>query len=80
MNAIIYSYRILKGGEHMKINKTKLGIAMGMKSLNFTALAKLSGVSRATLSYINNGKSCKPEIAIRIAKALDVEVKDLIEE
>ncbi|WP_170253863.1 helix-turn-helix transcriptional regulator [Acetobacterium paludosum] len=64
----------------MKINKTRLGLVMGEKSLNFIALAKISNVSRTTLSYINNGKSCKPEIAIKIAKALDVEVKDLIED
>lgn len=64
----------------MKLDKTLLAIAMARKGINLQALANLSGVSRATVSYINNGKSCKPEVAGKIALALGVDVKDLIEE
>ncbi|MEA4804794.1 helix-turn-helix transcriptional regulator [Acetobacterium wieringae] len=63
----------------MRIDKMNLEIAMSEKSLNFTKLAEKSKVSRATLSYINNGKSCRPEIVKRIATALGVDVSDLIE-
>ncbi len=63
----------------MKINKVKLLTAMASKCYNFSQLSEACGVSRATLSYINNGKSCKPEIAGKIAKALEVPVTALLE-
>lgn len=64
----------------MKLNKTLLAVAMVRKGLNFTALSQECGVSRQTLSAINNGKSCKPEVAGKIAAALDLDVIYLIEE
>lgn len=64
----------------MNLDKARLAIAMARNGINFQALAKLSGISRATLSYINNGKSCKPEVAGKIAAALGVDVMDIIEE
>jgi len=53
---------------------------MARKNYNFLKLAKVSGVSRATLSYINNGKTCRHDVAYKIAEALDVDVTELIEE
>lgn len=64
----------------MKFNKTKLGIAMAENNLNFRELAEASGVSRATLSYINNGKNCRPNVAGKIATALNKPLEELIEE
>lgn len=64
----------------MHINKRNLELAMGKKAVDFTKLAELSKVSRTTLSYINNGKSCRPIVAGKIAAALDVEISDLIED
>mgnify|MGYP006065382255 FL=1 len=43
-------------------------------------LSELSGVSRATISYIRNGKSCSEEVARKIAKALNCDVTELLEE
>ena len=63
----------------MKISSTKLGIVMAEKGVSFLELSKDSGVSRTTLSYIKNGKSCKPEIIAKIAKSLEVEMIELIE-
>lgn len=54
-------------------------IAMAKKQYNCAGLAKASGVSRATISYIRNGKTCKPDIAGRLATALDLSVEELIE-
>ena len=62
----------------MEINKIKLRIAMVEKGFNFKELSEASGVSRQTLSYINNGKNCSPEVALKIAKALNVPVERLI--
>lgn len=54
-------------------------MAMARNAVNFSKLAENSGVSRTTLSYINNGKSCRPEIALKISSALNVDIMELIE-
>ena len=64
----------------MRISKLKLNVAMANMRLNFTELSKKSGVSRTTLSYINNGKSCRTDVALKIAAALGVEFRDLLED
>lgn len=63
----------------MKVNKIRLSIEMANAGINFLELAEKSGVSRTTLSYINNGKSCTPVIASRIARALNTDVSGLVE-
>lgn len=68
------------GDTKLKINKNKLGIAMARKGMSFKELAERSCISRTTLSYINNGKSCRPEVVSKIAVALNVDVIELIEE
>ena len=64
----------------MNISKNKLNIIMASRGLNFIELAKLSKVSRVTLSYINNGKACRPDIAYKIATALNTNIIELIED
>jgi len=64
----------------VKINSHKLQIAMAEVGCNFSALAEASGVSRATLSYIKNGKECSPEVVGKIAKTLNVPVVEIAEE
>ena len=63
----------------MKINVNKLSIAMARAEMNFSELANKSKVSRPTLSYIKNGKSCRPDVAAKIAAALGVDVTEIIE-
>lgn len=63
----------------MKVSKQKLSIAMARKQLNFSKLSEESGVSRTTISYISNGKSCRPDIAAKLAAALGVDVTEIIE-
>lgn len=87
---IIYKYpkKIKKGNKALggdKMNvlvhvKTDVMlVAMAKKRFNCANLAKASGVSRATISYIRNGKSCKPDIAGKLAEALEVSVEELID-
>ena len=64
----------------MHISKLKLNVAMANMNLNFTELSKKSGVSRTTLSYINNGKSCRTYVALKIVAALGIEFRDLLED
>ena len=63
----------------MKANVTNLMIAMARKNVNFGKLADVSGVSRQTLSYIKNGKSCKTDVAGKIAHALGVDVTEIFD-
>lgn len=52
---------------------------LAKRDLNQTKLAELAGVSRATISYIRGGKSCSDEVANKIAAALQVDLKKLVE-
>lgn len=63
----------------MRIDKTKIGIAMAKKLLKQQDLADLAGVSRQTVSYIMNGRNCKPDLLGKIANALEVEPEEIIE-
>lgn len=64
----------------MRINPKKLIVLMWEREVKTPKLAELSGVSRATISYIRNGKSCSEEVANKIAKALNCDVKELLED
>lgn len=64
----------------MKINRIMLISAMVSHNFTLLKLAELSGVSKATLSAVKNGKSCSFRTASKIAKALDLDVMELIEE
>lgn len=61
------------------INADRMLLAMAKKKYNSTTLAKASGISRATISYIRNGKSCKPDVAGKLAETLDLSVEELVE-
>lgn len=65
----------------MRVNKNKLGLAMlnaGISSIK--ELAAVSGVSINTLSRSNNGGTVKLDTLGRIAKALNVDPAELLEE
>ncbi len=64
----------------MRISPKKLIILMWEREVKTPKLSELSGVSRATISYIRNGKSCSEEVARKIAKALNCDVTELLEE
>lgn len=77
-----YKLKQKKRGERMSVavhvNADKMLIAMAKKQYNCAGLAKASGVSRTTISYIRNGKSCKPDVAGKLATALGLSVEELI--
>lgn len=60
------------------IDVQKMLLAMAKKQYSCAALARESGVSRQSISYIRNGKTCKPDIAGKLAIALDLSVEELI--
>lgn len=64
----------------MKVCRKKLAIAMIDKNYNIITLSNIANVSRNTISAIKTGKSCSGDTLLKLAKALEVPVQDLIEE
>lgn len=62
----------------MQIDKKKLACAMIDADLNTKQLAEKAGLSRVTVSYLKNGKSCSEETLEKIAKALKLNKNSLI--
>ena len=63
----------------MRLDRKKLVCAMIDANVNTTQLAEKSGVSRPTTCSIKNGKSCSYDTADKLAKALGVDVVELLE-
>ncbi|MFY9282947.1 MAG: helix-turn-helix transcriptional regulator [Miniphocaeibacter sp.] len=64
----------------MKLDEQKILSYMAEKNWNNTMLSKESEVSRQTISYILSGKTCSPITAGKIAKALEIPVKEIMED
>lgn len=64
----------------MRIDRIKLITELAKRDMTQKQLAELSGVSRATINYIKGGKRCTDEVGQKIAKALGVTTKELIED
>ena len=64
----------------MRVNRIKLIALMAEKEINTIELANSSGLARATISAVRGGKTCTFDTALKISKALNVTVTDLIEE
>ena len=64
----------------MRINRVKLVSELTRQDMTQTRLAELSGVSRTTINYIKCGKSCSDSVGNKIAKALGVDVTEIIED
>lgn len=64
----------------MRIDRIKLVAELAKRDMTQKRLAELAGISRATVNYIKSGKSCSDEIGNKIAKALDVDVTEILED
>lgn len=62
----------------MRIDRVKLVCEMMRQDMTQKRLAELSGVSRATIGYIKAGKTCSDEVGNKIAKALGVNLAEII--
>lgn len=62
----------------VKFDDVKLFIAMSKRGLNVSEVAQTAEISRNTFSAIKNGRSCTPQTADKIAKALGVDITELI--
>lgn len=63
----------------MRIDRVKLATELARRDMNQKQLAELSGVSRATVNYIRSGKSCSDAVGQKIADALGVDLKKILE-
>lgn len=63
----------------MRIDRIKLVTEMARQDVTQLRLAELTGMSRATLSGIQNGRSCSSGTAVKIADALKVPLETLLE-
>ena len=63
----------------MKINTHKINVLLAKKGLTQTALAELSGMTRQNVCAILNRGTCYPVSAGKIARALGVDVEELLE-
>ena len=64
----------------MRIDKNKVSFIMAEQDLYQKDLADRAKMSRGNLSTIINGKNCQPRTAYKIAKALGVDVVEILEE
>lgn len=63
----------------MTINDEKLMLAMAKKAVTKVQLAERAGMSRNRLNVVLNSKKVTPVTIGRIAKALDVDVTEIME-
>ncbi len=64
----------------VRIDRIKFVTELERRNMTQTRLAELSGVSKATISYIKCGKSCSNEVVQKIAEALGVAVEEILED
>ena len=63
----------------MRIDRFKLTMELMRQDMTQTQLAEKTGVSRVTVNGIKSGRSCSEEVGKKIAKALGVDVTEIIE-
>ena len=64
----------------MRIDRIKLVTELMKRDMKQSDLAKAADISRATITYIKGGKSCSEEVANKIAKALNINITEIIEQ
>ena len=64
----------------MKVSKDKIDIARANRCMTVTALAEAYGVSRVRMNMILNQREVTPLCVGRLAKALGVDVTEIIEQ
>ncbi len=64
----------------MRIDRIKFVLELTKRDMKQVELARTAGVSRATVNNICRGKSCSEEVANKIAKALNINITEIIEQ
>ena len=69
-----------KGGERMKLNVKRIEIALARNCIDISKLSDVSGVSYKTIQRIKTGSEIRTSTAGKIASALNVDIKELLED
>lgn len=64
----------------MRLDKTKINLLMAVKELSVTEIARRCGKTKQRVSCIFNSINVAPKTAGMIAKALEVDVTEIIEQ
>lgn len=64
----------------MEISKRKIKVPMATQALTIKALAERMNTQANNLSTVLTRATCRPETAVKIADALGVSVREIIEE
>lgn len=64
----------------MRIDRIKLTTELMRQDMTQKTLSEKSGVSRVTITGIKSGRSCSEETAEKLARALKVPLKKLLED
>lgn len=72
-------FAFAKGGDKVRLNRTKVSLLMAKQLISQASLAMKAGISRQTMSAVMNGRNCRPELLGKISKALGVEPEEIIE-
>lgn len=70
----------MKGAGEMRIDRIKFRTELLKQEITQTQLAKQVGVTRATINNIACGKSCRDDVACKIAKILGVDISEIIQQ
>lgn len=63
----------------MILNYNKLWKLLIDKNIKKSELEKLAGVSRSTITKLVNGENVHTDVLVRICKALNCEIGDIVE-
>ena len=66
--------------QKMRIDRIKFAAELMRQDMTQKALAEKSGVSRVTITGIKSGRSCSEETGEKLAAALNVPIKKLLED
>lgn len=64
----------------MRIDRIKLATEIARAEIKICELAEKAGLTRATITAIKSGKSCKEETAVKLAAGLGVPLARLLQE
>ena len=68
-----------KGEKKMKLSYKKLWVKLVERDLKKTELAKMAGISSASLAKLGRGANVTTDILLKICEALDCDISDIVE-
>ena len=64
---------------NVRVNNITMRVEMARNRFTNYKLRDITGISKATISSVRNGKTCSFETAEKLAKALNLDLMELIE-